>query len=265
MEAPEMLAMRITQYIRSVCSSLSIREHNLGIKTSIPKKAIQNCFQLLYFTIHAATIENFLRKDAPDQIRWRSSPLSIREPIHSNQRKEQRSSPFSVLEPTRSNQRKSLSCALDYLLDCGEKLKAIFISHFFGCVQMGGLVDGRRDVQSLRVIACTGVDASKQVKHFLLQKIATLKAWSILKDTLENAYKDTFPECYKIADLGCSSGPNTFLVISKIINTVQSLSQQNQGQEFQIFLNDLPKNDFNTLFDSLPAFYDKINGRMTAI
>nr|VDD34660.1 unnamed protein product [Brassica oleracea] len=34
-----------------------------------------------------------------------------------------------------------------------------------------------------------------------------------------------FPECIKLTDLGCSSGQNTFLFMSEIINTVSMLCQ----------------------------------------
>ncbi|KAK9129816.1 hypothetical protein Sjap_010303 [Stephania japonica] len=68
------------------------------------------------------------------------------------------------------------------------------------------------------------------------------------------------PECLCIADLGCSSGPNTLLVVSQILDTTakacQSLNRLSPG--FQVFLNDLPGNDFNTIFKSLPDFYNKL-------
>ncbi|KAK9165470.1 hypothetical protein Scep_000661 [Stephania cephalantha] len=68
------------------------------------------------------------------------------------------------------------------------------------------------------------------------------------------------PECLCIADLGCSSGPNTLLVVSQILDTTtkacRSLNRLSPG--FQVFLNDLPGNDFNTIFKSLPDFYNKL-------
>ncbi|KAA8547759.1 hypothetical protein F0562_004188 [Nyssa sinensis] len=63
----------------------------------------------------------------------------------------------------------------------------------------------------------------------------------------------------RIADLGCSVGPNTFIAMQNIIEAVehkyQSLQLQNpprSSPEFQVFFNDHASNDFNTLFISLP-------------
>ncbi|KAK4284189.1 hypothetical protein QN277_001055 [Acacia crassicarpa] len=60
----------------------------------------------------------------------------------------------------------------------------------------------------------------------------------------------------RIADLGCSVGPNTFFTVQNFIDTV-NLKSQSQGHgldslEFQVYFNDHVGNDFNTLFKSLP-------------
>lgn len=70
---------------------------------------------------------------------------------------------------------------------------------------------------------------------------------------------DKFPQCLKIADLGCSSGPNTLLVITNIIDNAHAVCEEKNVQvpEFQVFLNDLPTNDFNTMFKLLPPYFNE--------
>ncbi|KAE8688654.1 Jasmonate O-methyltransferase [Hibiscus syriacus] len=63
-----------------------------------------------------------------------------------------------------------------------------------------------------------------------------------------------------IADLGCSSGPNTLSVISEVVDVVRATCGHigRPVPEFRLYLNDLYSNDFNYLFMSLPAFYKKL-------
>ncbi|KAK7851550.1 putative s-adenosylmethionine-dependent methyltransferase [Quercus suber] len=66
----------------------------------------------------------------------------------------------------------------------------------------------------------------------------------------------TSESTFRLADLGCSVGPNTFITMQNIIDVVQQ-KYQSQGlashmPEFQVFFNDHASNDFNTLFASLP-------------
>lgn len=94
----------------------------------------------------------------------------------------------------------------------------------------------------------------------LFQKTAILKARDVLEDTIEDLCGGAIPRCFKVADLGCSSGPNTLVVISEIIDTVlrSCRKMKHKSPEFQVFLNDLPGNDFNHIFVMLPSFYKEI-------
>ncbi|KAG9449045.1 hypothetical protein H6P81_009010 [Aristolochia fimbriata] len=57
---------------------------------------------------------------------------------------------------------------------------------------------------------------------------------------------------FRIADLGCSVGPNTFDAVDAVIEAVKLklVNDDDAPPEFQVFLNDLPSNDFNTLLRS---------------
>ncbi|XP_027174381.1 jasmonate O-methyltransferase-like [Coffea eugenioides] len=89
------------------------------------------------------------------------------------------------------------------------------------------------------------------------------KIMSYENPSIEEAVNDilckNFPESMGIADLGCSSGPNTLMFISKVIDlvTYKSVTMGNSLPKLRISLNDLPGNDFNNISASLPAFYQK--------
>ncbi|CAI0392351.1 unnamed protein product [Linum tenue] len=53
-----------------------------------------------------------------------------------------------------------------------------------------------------------------------------------------------------IADLGCASGPNTLFAVSELIKALDKVRRKlgHVSLEFQVFLNDLPGNDFNSVF-----------------
>ncbi|XP_010423587.1 PREDICTED: salicylate/benzoate carboxyl methyltransferase-like isoform X1 [Camelina sativa] len=94
----------------------------------------------------------------------------------------------------------------------------------------------------------------------LLQRRVLSKAKPVLiKNTKELMINLNFPRYIKVADLGCSSGQNTFLAMSEIINTINVLCQErNQDPpEIDCCLNDLPNNDFNTTFKFIQFFNEK--------
>ncbi|KAE9466083.1 hypothetical protein C3L33_02008, partial [Rhododendron williamsianum] len=72
------------------------------------------------------------------------------------------------------------------------------------------------------------------------------------------------PTTLCMADLGCSSGPNTLLVVSHLMEMVHITCKKlaHQTPEFQVYLNDLPGNDFNTIFKSLPGFLKEMKKQM---
>ncbi|WZY80010.1 hypothetical protein YC2023_026394 [Brassica napus] len=94
----------------------------------------------------------------------------------------------------------------------------------------------------------------------LLQRRALAKAKPVLVKNIKELMMDlNFPKYIKVADLGCSSGQNTFLAMSEIINTINVFCQKwNQNlPEIDCCLNDLPNNDFNTTFKLINSFKEK--------
>lgn len=75
-------------------------------------------------------------------------------------------------------------------------------------------------------------------------------------NTIVEFYLKEEPQCLNIADLGCSSGPNTFYLVKQIINLIDSECKikSQEEPELHVFLNDLPANDFNSVFINLSEF-----------
>ncbi|WOH15546.1 hypothetical protein DCAR_0935088 [Daucus carota subsp. sativus] len=98
-------------------------------------------------------------------------------------------------------------------------------------------------------------------KNCFLQKTVIFKARDVLEDAIKDYSSHGFPECFKLADLGCSSGPNALLIVANILDYVRALCQKKNlkaPDEYQVFLNDLPNNDFNSLFEMIPSFHSKV-------
>ncbi|KAL3718022.1 hypothetical protein ACJRO7_003197 [Eucalyptus globulus] len=90
------------------------------------------------------------------------------------------------------------------------------------------------------------------------QKIASL-AKPKTASTVDSLLKEEgfFPRKHlNVADFGCASGLSTSTFMSTIIDSVQKKCAHSNGPtpEFQFFMNELPGNDFNTLFKSLSNF-----------
>ncbi|KAM7503061.1 hypothetical protein LguiB_001965 [Lonicera macranthoides] len=71
---------------------------------------------------------------------------------------------------------------------------------------------------------------------------------------LNNPSFDSSCNSFRIADFGCSTGPNTFLAVQNIVEAVEQKYEKSARKtpEFQVFFNDHVNNDFNILFRTLP-------------
>ncbi|GAV69651.1 Methyltransf_7 domain-containing protein [Cephalotus follicularis] len=103
-------------------------------------------------------------------------------------------------------------------------------------------------------------DAS-YAKNSTVQRKIISTAKPIIEEAIMKMLRTNIPESIGIADLGCSSGPNTLVVISEIVDIIYAKCchmGHSPPPELRVFLNDLPGNDFNYIFMSLPAFYNKL-------
>lgn len=108
-------------------------------------------------------------------------------------------------------------------------------------------------------------EASYANNSLVQQKVLTLTK-PIREEAITNLCRRRLPERLAIADLGCSSGPNTFFVVFEVIKIVEKLCRElnHQSPEYQVFLNDLPGNDFNNIFRSLGSFNEKLSDEMVS-
>ncbi|KAK3158933.1 hypothetical protein QOZ80_2AG0143560 [Eleusine coracana subsp. coracana] len=93
-----------------------------------------------------------------------------------------------------------------------------------------------------------------------IQEKSILKTRPVLHKAVAAAHASlsrTAGKTMVIADLGCSSGPNKFLVVSEVLAAIvadQREAELPEPVQVQFFLNDLPGNDFNLVFQSLELF-----------
>ncbi|KAK7360048.1 hypothetical protein VNO77_02020 [Canavalia gladiata] len=116
-----------------------------------------------------------------------------------------------------------------------------------------------------RVLSTNGgvAETSYAKNSFIQQKVIHLTR-PIREEAITSLYCNKLPTSLAIADMGCSSGPNTLNVVSEIIKTVENLCRElhQTSPEYKIFLNDLPGNDFNSIFRSLDSFKEKLLDEM---
>ncbi|KAJ4730592.1 S-adenosyl-L-methionine-dependent methyltransferase superfamily protein [Rhynchospora pubera] len=88
--------------------------------------------------------------------------------------------------------------------------------------------------------------------------IETLK--NIIINSALDVYISLSPEQFTLADLGCSSGPNTVTVAGEIIKKIGGICHKYSipAPDFSVMLNDLPTNDFNTVFVNSPEFIQSL-------
>ena len=90
------------------------------------------------------------------------------------------------------------------------------------------------------------------------KEAADLAKAILVEAIIENIeIEDTAPisSTFRIADLGCSTGPNTFFSVNTIIEAVTEkykIKGHSSLPEFQVHFNDRVSNDFNILFNTLP-------------
>ncbi|KAB1201920.1 Salicylate carboxymethyltransferase [Morella rubra] len=109
-----------------------------------------------------------------------------------------------------------------------------------------------------------GIGETSYGNNSLVQQKVICMTKPIRDEAITDLYCRTTPRSLVIADLGCASGPNTLFVVSELIKVVDKLREElgRQSPEYQVFLNDLPGNDFNTVFKSLPSFQKKMSDEL---
>ncbi|CAN1225630.1 Probable methyltransferase TCM_000336 [Linum perenne] len=112
-----------------------------------------------------------------------------------------------------------------------------------------------------------GIGDNSYATNSHLQKRASDMVKHLTIHAIQQVYLSILPHTFCIADLGCSSGPNTLSIIADLVKAVDSAARRRQSTqmpEIRVCLNDLPTNDFNSIFKSLPDFYRTLHRFISA-
>nr|UMB49606.1 salicylic acid methyltransferase [Lantana camara] len=110
-----------------------------------------------------------------------------------------------------------------------------------------------------------GLGDTSYANNSLVQREVISMTRPVTEEAITELYTNTDTNTFCIAELGCSSGPNTLFVAAELIKLIHILARKNGHQlpDFQIQLNDLPGTDFNSIFQSLlPRFRDELSQDM---
>ncbi|KAJ4822955.1 hypothetical protein Tsubulata_000308 [Turnera subulata] len=103
-----------------------------------------------------------------------------------------------------------------------------------------------------------GLGENSYANNCTLQKKASNMVKHITLEALQGVYLSLAPKSIGIADLGCSSGHNSLSTVKDILEAIEEAGcrvMRPLPDEFRVYLNDLPTNDFNSVFRALPDFY----------
>lgn len=110
-----------------------------------------------------------------------------------------------------------------------------------------------------------GLGETSYAQNSSLQKRGMDTLRSLITNSATDVYISQMPERFTVADLGCSSGPNALCLVEDIVGSIGRVCggvrrpSSQPPPEFSVLLNDLPTNDFNTIFLSLlPEFTDRL-------
>ncbi|WVZ53036.1 hypothetical protein U9M48_004027 [Paspalum notatum var. saurae] len=106
----------------------------------------------------------------------------------------------------------------------------------------------------------TGDGENSYAVNSSFQKKTLMETWPVLQKAVKEVLQSlSHGSTMVAADIGCSSGPNTLILVSEVMNTisdrVRETADNSRVKEVQFFLNDLPGNDFNLVFRSLEQLH----------
>ncbi|XP_051144253.1 benzoate carboxyl methyltransferase-like [Andrographis paniculata] len=104
-----------------------------------------------------------------------------------------------------------------------------------------------------------GDDAFSYANNSALQKFVMSKMLHVLEEAIEEMFVTKgFKKSFKFVDLGCASGPNTLIATFYVMETIKNICRDGSLPQCEVYLNDLPNNDYNNLFRMLPNFHQRM-------